>query len=278
MIHMKAYWCIALLCCFASFAKAQDRPATQSAVKPEPVKFRSGEVIRNGCLYRPAGKGPFPIVIFSQSANKPSYEKLDWPPFASLAQFFTSHGYAFFLPGRYSQGGDPKLVVPQDVKGMLPMWELEGEGHVRDVIGAIDWAKTQTYIDEDRVVLCGHSAGAISVLLASEKKPAITAIITFSVGAISWNANARLQIRLRDAVKETDKPIFLLQPENDYSTEPSRVLGDILRKKGSPNRVKVFPHFGDSKAEANLFGINGDAIWGNEVLDFLDKVTKTAAK
>ncbi len=239
---------------------------TPSTITPEAVAFRSGDEILHGCVYRPKGKGPFPAIIFNQSATKPSYEKIEWPPFLSLAQFFTTNGYVFFLPGRYNH--DTPTNSP------LPKWAAESEARNSDVIAALTWVKAQTYVDEERVVLCGHSAGAIQALLVAERKPEIRGTITFSVGAISWKNSTILQDLLRRAARNVDTPVLLLQPQNDFSIEPSRVLGEILRSKPQPTQVKVYPPFGATPAEANLFGLNGANVWGKDVLQFLSRITK----
>ena len=239
---------------------------TAPTLTPEAVPFRSGDQILHGCVYKPKGKGPFPAVLFNQSAIKPSYEKIEWPPFLSLAQFFTTNGYVFFLPGRYNH------EIP--ASSTVPKWSQETDARNADVVAGLDWLKTQSYVDENRIVLCGHSAGAIQALLVAEKKPGIRGTISFSVGAISWKSSTILQELLEKAAKNIDTPVLLLQPQNDFSIEPSRVLGDIVRKKPQPTRVKIFPPFGSTQAEANLFGLNGAKVWGNDVLEFLDRVAK----
>ena len=126
--------------------------------------------------------------MFNQSATKPSYEKVEWPPFLSLAQFFTAHGYAFFLPGRYphEELDHPTKGNTNSTKASPSKSTQQSEARNADLLAAISWVKGQSYIDENRIVLCGHSAGAIQALLVSAKTPEIRGTITFSVGAISW--------------------------------------------------------------------------------------------
>jgi carboxymethylenebutenolidase len=247
--------------------------AEPTSIKPQSVRFRSGDRTLNGCVYHPTGKGPFPAVIFNQSATRPSYEKIDWPPFLALAQFFTTNGYVFFIPGRYNHEGLEGSATNGDIR-KAQNWSLETEARNSDVLAGITWLKAQSYVDENRIVLCGHSAGAIQALLVAEKKPEVCGTIAFSVGAISWKGSTFLQKTLQRAVKNTDTPILILQPQNDYSIESTRVLGNILREKPRPNRSKIFPPFGATQAEANLFGLNGAPVWGPDVLDFLKEITK----
>lgn len=267
-VRAMKFWPIVVLLFACAFSALADSPHQLTA---EPVLYKCDNAILHGCLFRPEGKGPFPAIVFNQSASKPSYEKIELLPFPSLAEFFTQHGYVFFIPGRY---GHESAVESTNAPAGAPKWLVESDARNSDVLASINWLKAQSFIDENRIVICGHNAGAIQSLLVAEKKPDIRGTIAFSVGAVSWKANQPLQRTLEAAVNVIDTPILLLQPQNDYSIEPSRVLGDILRKKGMPNKVKVYPPFGATKAEANLFGIKGTNVWGEDVLQFLQTVTK----
>ncbi len=259
-----------ILCALVGAAE----PASNPKLTPERVLFRSGDTTLYGCVYKPAGKGPFPAIVYNQSATKPSYEKIETPPFTTLAQFFTSHGYVFFLPGRYTHDALTNKVEASNARAAVPNWLLESDYRNADIVAGIDWLKAQSFVDEGRIVLCGHSAGAIQSLLVAEKESGIRGTICFSVASVSWKGSAPLKDVLKKAVKGAETPILLLQPQNDYSIEPSRVLGEIIKPKGPPNSVKVFPPYGATQSDAMLFGINGANIWGQDVLKFLDDVLK----
>ncbi len=68
-------------------------------------------------------------------------------------------------------------------------------------------------------------------------------------------------------------PIFIIQAQNDYSLEPSKVLGPELEKKGSPNHAKIYPSFGTTAQDGHWgFGSRRDgiAVWAADVNAFLD--------
>src|SRR5258706_14878017 len=95
--------------------------------------------------------------------------------------------------------------------------------------------------------------------------------VLFPPAAQSWNPV--LARRLESAVEHAKSPIFIVQAENDYSLEPSRVLGKYLDRKGPPNRAKIYPSFGSTTQEGHgAFGSRsaGIAIWGPDVFAFLD--------
>jgi hypothetical protein len=89
---------------------------------------------------------------------------------------------------------------------------------------------------------------------------------------MSW-ANPKLQKREKEAVRNASIPLFLIQASNDYSTGPSEVLGPIIRAKGGLNRATLYPAFGTTHQQGHggfACWEEGIAIWGNDVLKFLD--------
>ena len=82
------------------YAAARDRCwATVSAA--ETVSFNSGDKILHGLLYRPAGTGPFPTVLYNHG-SAPGL--LNNQAFDLIGPLFTARGWAFFAPYRRGQG------------------------------------------------------------------------------------------------------------------------------------------------------------------------------
>ena len=82
--------------------------------------------------------------------------------------------------------------------------------------------------------------------------------------------NASLAISLRNGRKPA--PIFLLQAQNDYNLGPMELLGAELKRKGAPNRAKLYPVFGDKdnpKDGHGGFAVRGSDVWGMDVLEFV---------
>jgi len=101
--------------------------------------------------------------------------------------------------------------------------------------------------------------GGIQTILTAEKGLGIKAFLPFAPAAQSWNPV--LADRLKRAVRQARVPIFIIQAQNDYSLEPSKVLGRELEKKGSPNHAKVYPSFGSTTQEGHwAFGSRRDGI------------------
>ena len=71
--------------------------ASQSIMGPDTVSFTSGSLTLRGVIYRPAGNGPFPTILFNHGSGK-SYTK----ELAAVGPAYASHGFAFFAPSRNS--------------------------------------------------------------------------------------------------------------------------------------------------------------------------------
>lgn len=254
------------------FAIAFTASAGDPALKPQRVSYQSGDTIRHGCLYKPEGGGPFPTVVFNQASAEPVYDDVSSMPFAELARFFTSHGYVFFLPGRFAHEGPG--VAPTSSPEARVKWLHMHDMHNSDIVAAMDWLKAQACVDENKIIMVGHSSGAIQTLLVSGIKQDIRGSIVFSPGAMVWQTNPALAEILQNATSTCRAPVFLIQVQNDSSIKPSEVLGNILARKGQPNRVKVYPAFGDKPTEAINFCVNAPGAWGNDALAFMETVLR----
>lgn len=65
----------------------------QGTPTPEIVSFRSGGLTLQGLLWRPAGQGPFPAVLYNHGSGR-SYEKA----FAALGPVFAQGGISALPP------------------------------------------------------------------------------------------------------------------------------------------------------------------------------------
>lgn len=253
---------------FFSLALAADKPAE--------VFFESGVYHLHGCVWTPDGPGPYPVMIYNHGSEQSP--KPCGPP--DLAYFYQEHGWAFFAfqrhghapsPGEYIVDLQKKAFATAQsrVAGQLESNRLH-ELYNRDVEAAVEWVKGQKWADTGRMAMTGISYGGIQTILTAEKGLGIRAFLPFAPAAQSWNPV--LAERLKGAIRKARGPVFILQAENDYSLEPSKVLGKELEKKGGPNRAKVYPAFGTTTQMGHAgFGsrAEGIAVWSPDVIGFL---------
>jgi carboxymethylenebutenolidase len=263
------YAALALLCFAGMMHTASADSPAESRRDPQEVIFPGGSRPLRGFLLKPDGAGPFPAVIWNHGSEKePGFH-------AGMAQFYVSHGYAYFAPHRRGQGNSPGEYIMDEIRSGMPwtrgtrMVELQVE-HNKDVIAALDYLKSQQFVDPNRIAVTGCSFGGIQTLLTGEHAAGVRALVPFAPGAMSWERAPALQLRLKRAVTHARAPIFLLQAANDFSLAPSRELGHEAKIHHVDFRAKVYPPLGSTPQEGHGKFCRSFEIWGEDVLDFLD--------
>jgi carboxymethylenebutenolidase len=256
------------LCGLLVFLFAPSVAVAQS--QPEEVVFPSAGQRLHGFLWKPDGAGPFPAVLWNHGSEKlPGSQP-------ALAKFYTEHGYVFFVPHRRGQGRSPGPYI-QDVVAEAPpgerarrMVELQ-DAEVEDVVAALEYLRSQGFVDGGRIAVSGCSYGGIQTLLLGERDLGVKALVPFAPGAMSWEQNVPLQDRLIRAVEREKAPVFLVQAENDYDLAPSRVLSKEASKKKKEFQSKVYRAFGSGHPDGHWgFCSTGTDVWGKDVLAFLE--------
>ena len=242
---------------------------------PEEIVFQSGGLQLHGFIWKPSGSGPFPAILWNHGSEKSPGSQ------PALASFYTEHSYVFFAPHRRGQGRSPGDYI-QDLVAQAPpfergrrMIELQDE-EVGDVVAALDFLKSQPFVDVGRIAISGCSYGGIQTLLAGECNIGVKALVPFAPGAMSWEGNPGVSDRLSRAVDHARAPIFVLQAENDYSLGPSHALSKEAKKKHKDFQSKIYPAFGSSPHDGHWkFCTAATDVWGSDVLAFLEAQMKS---
>jgi dienelactone hydrolase len=255
-----------MLGCKASSAKAYSPPPSYEDAGPPPalVTFPSGSLMLHGFLYRPAGGGPFPAMVFNHGSEALPGDRSD------EAVFYVAHGFVFFVPHRRGQGrsSDAGEYIGRLSDRARVVDELVAQSD--DVIAAVEYVHSLPYVDAARVAVSGCSFGGIVSLLAGERGTGIEAVVDFAGGAMMWARTPELQARMRQAARGGRAPVLFVQAENDFDITPSRVLSEEMRNAGKPARLRIFPPNGSTHQEGHhlCYGSEHPA-WGDEVLSFL---------
>jgi dienelactone hydrolase len=251
--------------------------AAYNTLKPDSIYYTSNTLRLKGYIYKPSGKGPFPVCIWNHGSEKyPDYDE-------KLAAFWVKQGYIFFKPIRSGHSDNPGYYICDREKQIRKTKEMEQvqfkqiyalhEKANEDVIAALQWIKKQPYADSNNIVMAGASYGGIQVLLTAEKATGIKCFIAMAPASTIWYK--AWGDSLTEAINRTKRPIFLLQAKNDYSLGPAETLGPILEKKGYPNQYRIFPNrivhggnIADHKQGHGEFFADPKA-WEKEVLKYL---------
>jgi dipeptidyl aminopeptidase/acylaminoacyl peptidase len=250
--------------------KAQDR-SSQSAA--EEVTFPSGKLTLHGFLYKGAGDGPLPAILWNHGSERRPGR------LPELGAFFSSKGYVFFVPHRRGQGRSANA-------GPYVMDVLRGEGgstarsarlvemmevHLQDQLAALAYLRSLPFVDPKRIAVMGCSFGGIQTLLAAESAPDIRAAVDFAGGAESWQGSPDLRGRMMSAARHAKVPVFFIQAEGDYDLAPSRTLAKEMEKAGKDAMIHIYPAVGRTPQENHEFCVHGVEVWGPDVVSFIEK-------
>jgi carboxymethylenebutenolidase len=265
---------------------AQSTPS----MAPETVEFSSGKLNLKAYLWKPAGAGPFPAVLFSHGSGAADPDHTAGMPITQapsvLAPFFIQHGYAFLYPFRRGYG--PSAAQAPYMHDVLHREEQakgkEARQHLQfvlliteqldDVLAALAFLKTVPGIDSHRIAVAGHSFGGQLSLLAAERDRTMRAAVTFVAAAGSWKSSPELRERLISAIHNTNAAIMLTHAENDYDTAAGRALAAELKSRHKPYILKIYPPVGLTSDDGHNMLYENIPVWESDVFEFLDQHVK----
>ena len=202
-------------------------------------------------IYKPAGKGPFPVVISIHGG--PEAQSRPW--FSSTYQMWLAKlGVAIVVPNVRGSAGYGKTYLGLD-NG------FKREDSVKDIGALLDWVATQPDMDKDRVAVYGGSYGGYMVLASavhySDRLSAavdivgISSFVTFLENTQDYRRDLRRveygderdpdmrahleKISPLNNVEKISVPMFVVQGENDPRvpvTEATQMVA-ALREKGN---------------------------------------------
>lgn len=194
----RAFLTCAILALVLSSAYAAD--------KPQEVTIPAGPYQLHGCVWAPAGPGPYPVMIFNHGSEK--NPDPCGPP--DLGYFYQKKGFAFFAFQRHGHGASPgdyimdlqfRAFASHPLNWNAARREVVGlhELYNKDVEAAVIWVKQQKWADPQRIAMTGISYGGIQTILTAEKGLGIRAFLPFAPAAETWNSV--LADRLKQAVR-----------------------------------------------------------------------------
>ena len=257
---------------------------------PEIVDVQSGALHLKAYLWKPAGAGPFPAVLFNHGSGAEDAQHTAGQTMAeaaaNLAPVFLKHGYAFFYLCRRGQGlSADQAPFMQDLlkreeatKGKAARQHLHyvlvtGE-QLDDSLAGLRFLKTAPGIDPRRIAVVGHSFGGVITLLSGERDQTTRAEVTFGAGANSWKLSQELRARVFTAIGKTSAPMMLIHAANDYDTTPGTAIAAELERLHKPHVLKIYPTLGKSTDDGHNLLYLAMPEWEPDVFQFLDTHTQ----
>jgi dienelactone hydrolase len=257
---------------------------------PQIVEIPSGNLRLKAFLWKPAGPGPFPAVLFNHGSGGTDAAHTAGMTMTEAAEklgpLFVKHGYAFLYPCRRGQGlsADQAPFLQDVLSNEETARGKEARQHLHyilvtteqldDALAGLYFLKTAPGIDPKRLAIVGHSFGGVLTLLSGERDAAVRAEVTFGAGANAWRQSPELRERLFAAVRKSSAPTMLIQAENDYDTTPGKVLAAELERLHKPHVLKIYPPVGKTSDEGHNLLYLAIPEWETDVFKFLDEQVK----
>jgi carboxymethylenebutenolidase len=240
------------------------------------VEFASGPLRLRGLVFRPAGAGRHPAVLFMHGSGG-DYEQA----VAAVAPLYSRHGYLLFIPFRRGQGlsvGQGEAITDRLAREARAngtaarfrlMDDLLATEQMDDVLAALAYLKRRADVDSTRIAVAGNSFGGILSVFSAERAPGIRAAVASAPGALTWADAPELRDRLRAAARNARVPVFFFQAANDRNLDPTEQLAAEMTRAGRVNVRKIYPAFGRTWRDGHSFGYFGGEAWGPDVFAFL---------
>jgi dienelactone hydrolase len=258
------------------------RGVSQEPRGPDTVVVPSGTLTLHGLLWRPAGSGPFPAILFDHGSYTTAESRSMAEPVA-LGPVFARHGYLFLyllrrgvslsatqgpsegdlMAGAFATGGQP-------ARNRVQMELLEGES-LDEARAALALLRARPDVYSARLGVVGHSFGGSLTILLTARDSGLRAAVVFSGAGSSWGHSPALRARLRAAVATSSAPFLFIHAANDYSTAPGVELARRLEELKKPAQVQIYPAFGSTPREGHNLVSGGIEIWEADVFAFLNR-------
>ena len=255
---------------------AQTPPATPQGSPPYSVIFyKSGALRIEAYLYKPAGSGPFPLIVYNHGSRE-GQERVE-QPVLFIGRLLTLAGYAVLVPERRGYGKSDGMTLREEVgadTGAKFLNRLHAE--TNDVMAALDYVKSEPSIDTSRTGIMGWSLGGIISVFAAKKSGTFFAVVDQAGGALTWKRSPALQSALHDGGRDVQAPILCMDAENDATTDAVKNVCDAARSHGTAAELKIYPPFMPTQNPQNvapghlIFTGQGISIWGSDVVAFFD--------
>jgi dienelactone hydrolase len=208
-------------------------------------------------LFRPSGEGPFPLAIIAHatSQNVLRRAQMPQPEYRALAAWLVARGFAVLVPERPGHGATAGRYLEDQGGCDEADYARAGRATADSIAAALDFMRGRSFIQPDRVVIVGHSAGAWGALaLAARNPPGVSAIIAFAPGRGGRANDLPNQVcaphTLVSAAAEFGKgarvPVTWLVAANDsyFAPDLSRRIADAFRAGGDKVIFRVLAAYG----------------------------------
>ena len=276
---------IVLVILFGSRVAALGQPAPVNVEVPLTVKGMFGEktVTLSAFEYRPEGSGPFPAIVLSHgSPVSPAARPTQNAKFPVASAVFVKWGFVVLNPLRRGYGQSGGSFEEDYGSCTNPYFVEAGLETAKDIAAAVAYLRKQPFVDGNRIVLVGTSAGGWGSLAAASRGDVpIRGVVNFAGGRGGMQKNMpnnncapdRLVAAAGRLGKTAAVPSLWLYTENDWFFAPdlSRQMHTAYTESGGKAAYHLLPAIG--KDGHGLIGFkDGVTLWQDKVEAFFHDI------
>lgn len=225
-------------------------------------------------VYRPAGAGPFPILVLSHGSPRDAADRRREARQRLPAQSerFLAMGFAVLVPTRRGYGESGGSWAEAYGSCRSPDYYHAGLETARDLRAAVDAVRGEPWADATRIVLAGQSAGGFgSIAAASEEFAGLQAVVNFAGGRGSQGPdNVCAESRLVDAMGRYGAgvrvPTLWIYSANDRFFGPEVARRMHTAFTGAGGKAEFI--------EAPRVGLDGHAYFASAMDDWAPRVER----
>jgi dienelactone hydrolase len=229
---------------FSAIACAAAAPAPV----PQAVNIPAGSAVLHAQLYKPEGKGPFPVVIALHGCGGlGAHSDAVQPRYRDWAEQLLKSGHAVLLPDSYGS----RELGPQCRVNVRERRVLARRERVADITAARQWLAAQDWVARERISLIGWANGASAVLWAVRPQLSSKAIEPDYRSAIAFYPDCRISSGTGWSARVPT--LLLIGAKDDISSPPScKQMVDGARGRSALARIVVYPAAAHDFDRANL--------------------------
>ena len=224
-------------------------------------------------VFKPPGDGPFPLIVMNHGKALGNPRSQGRDRFVVLSREFVRRGYAVVIPMRKGFSKSTGDYVD-------PGCNMEAHGNTQadDLEGALEYLRTQSWVDKSRVVVAGQSYGGLTALAFGTRNfPGVRGLINFAGGLRMHGGSCRWESSLVKAFGDygarTALPSLWFYGANDQHFGPdlaSRMYGAYTQAGGHAQLVAFGPFKNDAHGMSG--SRDGVKIWWPATEKFLKDI------
>ncbi len=205
-------------------------------------------------LVRPAGPGRYPLIVWSHGAPRDSSERRRMNPNVSghIAIQFALRGFAVVTVVRRGYGRSSGPYSEGNGLCENPDYKSAATASAQDLSAALDYLRRQRYVEPNKIVLAGASAGAYASLAAANLSGVLGVLnLAGGRGSIS-DDDVCGEERLVEAFGDLGRlggatPSLWLYAQNDRYFGPNlaRRFYSAYQNSGGRGQFTMLPAFGE---------------------------------